>query len=362
MKIALIGRFGDGEIFPGPERVARELYFELRRNNFNLIFIQYFFSDFKQSSFLKKLFGKQIINDNGIRIFGVLPLIKFLIKEQFEIIHIINSQRFIFFLFLIKPLIKSKIISTLHSFIKNEIPKNNFWSKRYFVDLIVEKLIVKKSALLVFPSELLFKTFNEYYKISDKKYHIIPNGVNSLFHHNTKTFTKIEDSLKIVFYNGFNSMIDRRLDEILQSLKSVSGKIQLFVIGIEKKVIPSNNVEIYFKNTMSQKELINFLSDKHFVLKSSAFDTFSIFVAECMLVGLIPIVNKNIGITEFIFHEHNGFIYDITSTESLSKLMNNISEGKYDLNQISMNAKNIFEKLNWGKISNQYIAAYNSVL
>jgi hypothetical protein len=39
MKIALIGRYGEGDIIPGPERVARELYRQLKKQNFDVTFL-----------------------------------------------------------------------------------------------------------------------------------------------------------------------------------------------------------------------------------------------------------------------------------------------------------------------------------
>jgi len=101
MKLALIGRYGEREIVAGPERVARELFFELKKNNPQTVFIEYFFSGYANSSIYKKLFGKEFIHDNSIVRLGIFPLITFLVKEEFKIIHIVNLQRFILILFCI---------------------------------------------------------------------------------------------------------------------------------------------------------------------------------------------------------------------------------------------------------------------
>ena len=60
MKIALIGRYGDGEIVAGPERVAREIYYEFKQKNINADFLEYFFTGYTDYSVIKKIVGKKI--------------------------------------------------------------------------------------------------------------------------------------------------------------------------------------------------------------------------------------------------------------------------------------------------------------
>jgi len=113
---------------------------------------------------------------------------------------------------------------------------------------------------------------------------------------------------------------------------------------------------------MSHAAMIKFVSDKHFIIKSSVFDSFSILIAECMTLGLIPIISENIGIKDIIEHGVNGFVYNSSSSNELSELVNEISQGKYDLNLISANAKETSKALSWEKITEKYFSAYKSIL
>ena len=361
MKIALIGRYGEGEIVAGPERVARELFKELKNQNQQVIFIEYFFCGYKDSSFYKKLFGS-VISDNSVYTLGIVPLIRILLKEKFKIIHIINIQRFILVLFLARWMIKSELIATLHGFMRYEIPEGKFWKKKYFIDLLVEKLILFKCDLIVFPSNLLCETFTNYYKISKDVYKIVPNGINDIYFNNTRIVPKIAHSIKLVFYNGFTGAINKGIDELLMLLSNINFKIELYILGKRSVIKAPNNVEVNFVGVMDHPDLINFYRDKHFVIKSPAFEPFSIFVAECMSVGLIPILNENVGISDLIKHEVNGFIYKKKSKNSLTELFNNILSNKYDLDLISTNAKKIHEQLNWKNITSKYISEYEVVL
>jgi len=361
MKIALIGRYGDGEIVAGPERVARELFRDLKNKNHQVVFIEYFFSGYKNSSLYKKLFGSEISN-NSVYTLGVVPLIRMLLKERFAIVHIINSQRFVLVLFLVRWMIKWKLVATLHGFMRYEIPEGKFWNNKYFIDLLVEKFILFKCDLIVFPSNLLCETFTNYYKISKDIYKIIPNGVSKIYFGNPAFIPKIEHSIKLVFYNGFTGAINKGIDELLMLLSNINFKIELYILGKRSEFKACNNVEVNFVGVMDHPDLINLYRDKHFVIKSPAFEPFSIFVAECMSVGLIPILNENVGISDFIEHEVNGFIYLCKSQNSLTELFNNILSNKYDLDLISTNAKKIHEQLNWKSVTSKYISEYEVVV
>ena len=182
MKIALVGRYGEGEIITGPERVARELFSELKNKNIQVVFIEYFFSGYEESSIFKKLFCKKYFENKSIRKLGLFPLIFTFLQNEYDIIHVINSQRFILFLVILKKIISGKLVTTFHGLMHNEIPKNHHLTKRYFIDFWVESLLVKKSELIIFPSKLLYDAFNKRYNISSKQYQIIPNGISKIFY------------------------------------------------------------------------------------------------------------------------------------------------------------------------------------
>ncbi len=135
MKILLAGRFGEGDILTGPERFARELFLELKENNLEVVFIEYFFKGYKGSSLWKRIFGKlSLNNDNSVRRLGIFPILLRLISEQYDLIHLVNLQRFLMFIFLVKPFIKSKLIATMHGFLRFEIPSRKLFKNRNFIE------------------------------------------------------------------------------------------------------------------------------------------------------------------------------------------------------------------------------------
>lgn len=362
MKIALVGRYGEGDILTGPERVARDLYLKLNSTQQQIIFIEYFFSNYNGSSIFKKIFGKEKLYDVQILRLGLIPLLVFLFRHRFDIVHIINLQRFTIPLFLIKAFIKTRTITTYHGLIKSEIPKGKYFANKYFLDFWMEKISLKKSDLLVFPSELLRELFRNNYRIEIKKSLIIPNGVGSIFLEQRNPYSLIYDKVNIVFYNGYGSFINRGLIELIFLLKKVESRIKLYVIGNKIETSSKENIEIEFVELMDQNKLVSFLKDKHFVIKGPAYDSFSIFVVECMMCGIIPIINEKIGIKDFISHGINGFVFDSGSPDDLSNLFSEIVDGKYDLQFVSANARKIYSELSWDKIAEQYIKAYGALL
>jgi len=364
MKIALIGKYGEGDIITGPERVARELYSELKTSNNNIVFIDYFFNSYQHSPIIKKLFGRQTFsNDSSLIRLGILPLLFRLIKQQYDVIHIVNSQRLLLFVYAIKIFINSKFIATLHGLHNIEVKTKNSWNYGYLIDSWIEKNVIKKSNQLIFPSSILFKIFNQYYKIDQKRVAIIPNGISKIFVERKNSFPSIRNKIKCVFYNGFDGSIDRGLSELFVLVKLANIKIELFIIGeTDSHIQSSENIEVIFVRIKNPLELIEFLCDKHVVVKSNTLDSFSIFTAECMALGLIPIVSYNTGIMEFIKNGVNGFVYDNSSSNHLSQVINDISDGKFDLDVISNNAKKIYETLNWMNITEKYFEAYQKLL
>jgi glycosyltransferase involved in cell wall biosynthesis len=368
MKIALIGRYGESDILPGPERVAREFYLQLKKKNIDVTFIEYFFSGYSDYSLFNKVFGKKIKNDNVLQL-GIIPLIVKLLKEQFDIIHFVNSQRFSLVIFFLKPFLKARFICTLHGLNKAEVKNSKL--KRAFLDLWIEKISLKKSKILIFPSNFLFNLFKKNYNFYEDKCKIIHNGIGEVFYENqTLSFRRrgqgaVKSNEKkiynFVYYNSFNKGLKELLNEIPVTFDL---PFRIFVIGKEEKIENLNkNIEVNFVPPMTRPSLLEFLSDKHFIIKSSVsdFDAFPTIAIECMSMGIIPVVSEKTGIKEIIKNNINGFIFG-NGNESLSSLLEKIIEDKFNLIEISRNASKIYEKLNWGIVSEQYIQLYNSLV
>lgn len=363
MKIVLLGRFKNSDYLTGPEKFSYQLHKNLLASS-DVVLIDYFFKNAEDSSLLKQFFGKRTISkDPLIYRFGHIPLFLYLIKQKPDIMHILTAERYTILVFIYKFIIRRKIVTTFHSILKYEIPNTLVKKKEFkrYRDYLWEWLAIRYSDKLIFLSEYQKRLATRYYgTIDGGKIKLIPNGVESDFYNNDKKLN-INNSLKIVFYNGNNDSIDRGLSEILKVLSQVNLPIQLYIIG-DYSNISNYNFEFEIVKPMNKNDLKKFLLDKHILLKSITYDSFPIFSIECMAAGLIVIVSNIVGSSSYIENEKNGFVYDYNNPDKVKEILKDIFYKKYDLNKISSNAGKIINILNWNNIARQYLDTYNETI
>ncbi|GAB6282543.1 MAG: glycosyltransferase family 4 protein [Ignavibacterium sp.] len=371
MKIVLLGLYNESTILSGPEKFSKLLFNNLNKKENEVLFIDYFFKFIRRSNLFIRLFGKETISESPkiIRL-GIIQLFFYLLKYQPDIIHIVSAERFTISIFLYKFLLKGKIVITLHSILRFEIPnmKKELNSQSYFKDYLWEFLAIYFSDKLFFLSNQQIELANKYYKVSKGKILKIPNGVEDDFFNSQKSFNPSLqiDNLKIVFYNGMNNRIERGLQDLIHILNLITNvKFKLFIIGEE---IQLSNVKFDYEfvhpmpKESAQDGLIKFLKDKDIFLKSIFFDTFPIMVLECMASGLIIVVSNAIGISEYIENEANGFVYDKNNPIELKLIIENIYNHKYNLNIISHNAVELAKQFKWEKIAKLYLEYYKEII
>jgi|GEM_PF-1570992 len=363
--ILILGKYIDSDVLPGPFKVANRLFNYMNKLNNNTIFVEYFYkSKTKKSNFIQRLFGQEIIHSSPIVIkMGVFRLFYFLIKRQPDIIQIASAESFIITVFLYKFLIKGKIITIKHGIIKQEYLENSNYDN-------IRKALLYESMEMYFCDAICFMSVNQmeiakkHYKILEKTFFIVSNGIDEVFFRNSDTF-KTEKVIKIIFYNGFDLMIDRGVAFLIETINKFNrrNEIQLFVIGqINPNLINSADFQLVSVPVMPKEKLLSFLVDKHIILKSNRTDSFPIFVCECMAFGIIPIISEKIGMDRYIENYKNGFLYNSSNQFELLNILEFIFDNKNLLQPISQEARKIYHKLNWNRIVQEYIDIYDSMV
>ena len=364
MKIVLVGRITESPYLSGPEKFSRQLHKNILLKNINVVFIEYFFKKQTGSNIIKRFFGKCKISDvPEVHRLGHLSLLLYLLNKKPDIVHILTAERYTISVFLYKFLYRSKIVTTFHSVLRYEIPNNHRKKDdlNNYRDYLWEWLAVKLSDRMIFLSEQHLELALKYYKFMDKnKIMIIPHAVEIDFSNNNKKLD-INDCLRIIFYNGNNDSIDRGLTEIFKILNQIDLPLRVYVIG-DVTNIPAYNVSYEFVKIMSKDKLIRFLYDKHILLKSITYDSFSIFSIECMAAGLITITSNMVGSSSFINDGENGFVYDYKKPERVLEILRDIYYKKYDVGKISSNARKIINTLNWENITKRYLDCYKEFI
>jgi glycosyltransferase involved in cell wall biosynthesis len=363
MKIFVVGRHNSGMIVSGPEKFSYVLFNALAqkyKNNENIVikYITFYFKELVGSSTYNRLFGYKVYGEdkNVIKV-GFIKLFFFLLKEKPDIVHITSGERFTLSIIVSRMIMDFRLITTFHSII--EIELSDAPTNVKVKGLIFEKLALKFSNKIVFVSSLLKDTFKKYYKLK-QNYYIIPNGVDAEYNLLEKRNFQIVDNLNLVFYNGFDRIIKRGFDFILENLRmSKFNNISINIVGINVETneqIPG--IKIINHGFLKREELINFWQDKHFFIKSKYFDSFPIMLLEAMACGVIPIISDNVGVSEYIYNKVNGFIYSKNDRFGLLKAINNIYDDGYNLEKISTESSKIKHTLNWDLILEKYFNLY----
>ncbi len=361
-KIIFLGRYPESGIIGGPEKYSVGLFNEILKIA-DANFVEYYFKSYKRSNVISRMLGKEIISLNPpVLRFGSLRLFLYLLKNRCAIIHILSAERFTIPVYIYGVLFKLKIITTFHSVLKYEIPMDRNRKKIFsrYRDYIWEILAIKLSSRLIYLSQVHLNLAKKYYTIDCSKTKIIPIGIyNSFYRKEEKNFSA--ELLKFVFYNGINDSIERGFEFILNAFKHLHhDNYKLYIIGNDNNIIHSN-INMKFIPLMKAADLIGFLEDKHILIKSNSFDSFPIFMLEAMAAGLVPVISSNVGVSSFIRHGKNGFIYPSSDILEFINLLDNILTKKYDLNIISNEAKLIHQELSWENVTDLYKQVYNSL-
>jgi glycosyltransferase involved in cell wall biosynthesis len=366
IKIIFVGIYNPEEILSGPEKVAKRIFTELKDKT-DSVFIEYFFDGSKYSIW-KKLFGLENIEfseGNKILRMGLVRIIFFLIKFRPQLIHILTFERFSIVCFLVNWIIRAKILYTVHTvfFYENIRSLVKIHKGLKLKNRITEYILFKLSYKLIFVSEYCFELAKGYYKLNSNKIEIINNGIDEVFY-NPDRIMNITKPLKIVFFNGVRSGIERKIDLIIEVLNRFKKfEIELYIIDENDFSVESDiNFNISVIEPMTTVELAGFFKDMHILLKSPIYDSFSIICLEAMASGLICIISELVGMKFLIKNEQNGIIYDYINPKALEQNLKKILNNELDVETISKNAKQIFLKYSWKEIANKYFLLYKEIL
>ncbi len=362
MKIVLVGRYGEGEILSGPEKVAKNIFSQISILNPNSKFLTYFFKSGKRRKAKVLIFGSETISTNpSICRFGIFKLASEIIKNKPDLVHLVTFERFELIVVFLKFFLKFKLVYTIHGIYKYE--RKIFYRKPKLLsdikDLFLEKLIVSNSDTLIFLSTQMFKLAQDYYKLNESKVNIIPNGV-SIPSVSKENIFDLSNGVDIVFYNGLVDSRERGLEKLIKVLSE--GRLNNFHLSVLGKPIKMDLNNVTFHSPMQDNLLFDFLINQHVFIDNLDYMPFSILALEAMALGLILIVSSESGILSYINNGENGFIYNSEKPEEIGIILSDILAGKYDLNNISQNAKKIYLQLNWQDIATEYTSAYKKVL
>lgn len=366
MNIIYIGRYNESEEISGPEKVAKRI-FNLAEKEHNTAFIEYFFDGTKYG-IIKKLFGYENTYEGDKRnIFrlGLFRILPFIIKFKPEILHIITFERFSLVAYLYKIFTRARIIYSVHGIAKYE--NKNFKKLTHALktkDAFCEKIFISFSDMFLFLSIHQLNIAKKYYKIKDSKIRFINNGIDKEFSA-AAILHEVHNDVRSLVFIGDSDRKDKDFNFLYSSLEKISEKCNLYIIGKfnkDKYKTKIGNVSIIAVDRVSKDLLIKNLIDKDIFISSSFYDTFSIAAAECMSMGLVPIVTDTTGISKLIANGENGYIVKHGNRSELAERINTLLKNNILRKEMSCKAVQIYKQLNWENIFSSYEKVYNELI
>jgi glycosyltransferase involved in cell wall biosynthesis len=364
MKILLLGDYQEGEIFTGPQKYGKRIAVNLAKVH-QITFVAYF-RDGTRYSLWDKLFGKKIIQqeqDIQVYRFGIIQLIIFLLKNSYDIIHMVSFERFarIIFWFHLKK--NAKIVYTAHTLFNYEYANFREYTpvKLQQLNSAIENQYFKLCDNVVSVSNYLKMLLIKNKRLSNNC-EVIYNGVDAEFIRTSKSINAPKKNISLVFIGDITRK-EKGFFILESALLQCSLSFDLFIIsGSSKDLNLPKSISPKFINRLDAEKLALFLSDKDIVVTPSLYDSFSISTLEAMACGCVPIVSDSTGIAELIIAEMPENVVQTNNEMLLLKRIETLyNDSELRINQ-SIIAKNIASRFEWIQIANQYNRVYEKML
>lgn len=364
LRLCYIGRYDTAEIFRGPDKVARRIADEMALLGHHVYFYEYFFSG-KSYGYMTKLFGYDTIeNSAGRSIFrvGVFPFIFAMLRQRFDVIHIITFERFAILALCLKPFFRALIVYSTHGIVRHQHAYLRSHVKRSLKikDYISEFLFYKFSDLLFFLSDQSVSIASKYYRIPKEKVVIIANGIDGIFHETEKRKKRRQDDVALVFV-GDPKRPEKGFDFFLQGLERGARRTEVFVICENIPLVPvstMNDLNIHYVRKMQTQKYAEFLADKDIYVSASSYDPFSIAAVEAMSAGLVPIVTRETGMSRYVENGVNGFVIGFGDIQQFKKVLDLLIANGRLRKKLSSNARSAVSMLSWRSIAEEYLRWY----
>lgn len=330
-------------------------YFNEFNSNYkdvNFIFVTY--GDENDLHYSKDLNNQKVIpiydkfkhsNNNFIRFvksfFIPFHLYKIIKNENIEIIKQ-NQLQGVWVAIILKLLLRVPLITrTGYSVLEFKLKDEGKMFTKIFYYLLTQLALTISNIYTVTSLQDTF-FLEKYFVVNKNKILLRPNFViipkNKEFDSRLKNFISVGrlESQKNIHY---------QIDEFSNSSNEIDhfgeGKLLSELLNYSKK----KNTKITFKNNIDNIELIETYKNYKFYISSSLFEGNPKTILEAMAAGCIVIAPEIPNIQEIIRNNYNGYLYKLTEG-SLRKIIDDITNGNHELEQISQNAVNTVKKFN----------------
>ena len=234
----------------------------------------------------------------------------------------------------------------------------SLWAKSEFFSItkVLEKITLKKSNVILCPSNFLIKELKKNYNL---KSYYLPPLIEKIKRKKISTRKKIILTFGSISPGKGSYIIEKAIDKILK----INKNIHYYWIGnVDKKFYKSNyefkrklktktsyskRVKVFKK--MGRKKLFKYLNQSEIILLPSLRDNSPNACLEALSLGKTVLARKNSGFDDLIYNGSNGFLFDPKKTELikiLTKILNfSVSRKKKLLKNIDIKNKSFSEEI-----------------
>lgn len=348
MRIVLVGRYQSSERLTGPEKFAKRLFTSLQNTEHDVVFFDYFY---RSGGIYNRLFGHENISENVAR-YGIIPLLVRLVRERPDVVHFVTVERFNIPLLLLRSLLRGRFVATVHG---DAVAETRAGVKGGWKDRWAERLMMRQCDRIVAVSgRHLAEVRNRYPSVAGRST-AIAHGADGRFTPSSERRYG-EGPLRAVMMER-PSFVEGIGELIAEKMRTLAGNgIVLTVIGTTRRM---KDDPVRTVPPMESDTLAEFLKEQHVVVNGASCETFSIFTAECMAAGLVPVVNPNIGVSEYIQDGVSGVVVSAGDTGAYVAALLRLEADRAMVERLSRGATEAVRGLDWPSIAQAYTAVYS---
>jgi alpha-maltose-1-phosphate synthase len=312
------------------------------------------------------------------------PLLEELIQQKPNIIHLQNPLPGLFFEEVVAraKAVGIKVVASTHGFVEvfNHYGFTNPVQKWLFHQLVTKPIfrsLEKIDAILSgYPQE---KEELCALGISDKKIHLVPNGLNPFFldaptsQEKTSVLKKynIDVDKPILLFIG-NHTSNKGITTVLEVAAAISQKVSVVIGGKlldpgepnrrKQKSPPASHVNLIFTDFLSLEDQRALYHLSSILLFPSLSDTLPLTIIEAMSIGL-PVIAYNIGGISFQLAENCGVVIESGDFTDYLQAIENLLQNSSQMKEIRVNSqarqKNLFS---WETAASKTIEIYEELV
>ncbi|MBI5646223.1 MAG: glycosyltransferase family 4 protein [Ignavibacteriae bacterium] len=358
MRIAFVGRYREGDILSGPEKVARRIFQQFQlRPEVHAAFFTYFF-DGKTASAARKIVGRTTHQDDAVCTLGLARFASALSAFQPDVLLVATFERFVIFPVLWARLRGIPVLYIVHGVVRRENALwrvNAPWSMRV-KDALAEKFVFALASQCVCVSPHIRGLAGREYGI-DMNAPVIPNGVDAVFFdtQNFETSRSNSGAVLRIAFAGDVSRVEKGWKFFRDALEMMRNPAEVSLLGPSPRETDRPPVPVTVSDPLPSAALARWLTAHDCFVCASSFESFSIATAEAMAAGLPVIVTEESGISSMINDRGNGILVRYGDVQGLAAALDTLAADPGAREALGRAARMTVSHLAWSDIADRYL-------